>query len=174
VGNASGAADFGSGNASAQTQRVVIASDQSAIPAAQSGAWDITNITGTVSLPTDAATETSLAGVLSNTAFLTVVDLMDTPLLDASSTNIPASASLPLEVVASLSSEAKKIKVNDTTGEYIGVFFGAATSEVLAGVIGPGMDNELSLIIPVSTRVSIRNMKNAAITLGNLCIQFLG
>lgn len=33
------------------------------IAATQSGAWNVTNITGTVSLPTGAATETSLAGV---------------------------------------------------------------------------------------------------------------
>ena len=35
---------------------VVIASDQSAVPASQSGTWNITNISGTVSLPTGAAT----------------------------------------------------------------------------------------------------------------------
>lgn len=35
---------------------VVIASDQSAIPASQSGTWNITNVSGTVSLPTGAAT----------------------------------------------------------------------------------------------------------------------
>lgn len=116
IGNATGAADFGSGADSAQTLRVTpstrsetattplavrmsdgtafyagatettaqaisgklpatlgqktlanslavaIASDQTAIPASQSGTWNITNITGTVSLPTGAATEvTSLA-----------------------------------------------------------------------------------------------------------------
>ena len=35
---------------------VVIASDQSAIPAGQSGTWNITNVSGTVSLPTGAST----------------------------------------------------------------------------------------------------------------------
>lgn len=38
------------------SQPVAIASDQSAIPATQSGTWNINNITGTVSLPTGAAT----------------------------------------------------------------------------------------------------------------------
>jgi len=42
---------------------VVIASDQSAIPASQSGTWNITNISGTISLPTGAATETTLSGI---------------------------------------------------------------------------------------------------------------
>lgn len=35
---------------------VTIASDQSVIPASQSGTWNVTNISGTVSLPTGAAT----------------------------------------------------------------------------------------------------------------------
>lgn len=56
IGNASGVADFNAGNASAQTLRTVIATDQSAIPASQSGTWNITNVSGTVSLPTGAAT----------------------------------------------------------------------------------------------------------------------
>lgn len=117
IGNATGAADFGSGADSAQTLRVtpstrsetattplavrlsdgaafydgatettaqaisaqlpatlgqkaganslavVVASDQTAIPASQSGTWNINNITGTVSLPTGAATESSLVAM---------------------------------------------------------------------------------------------------------------
>lgn len=42
---------------------VVIASNQTAVPASQSGTWNINNITGTVSLPTGAATEVTLAAV---------------------------------------------------------------------------------------------------------------
>jgi hypothetical protein len=40
---------------------VVIASDQSAIPVTQSGTWNINNISGTITLPTGAATESTLA-----------------------------------------------------------------------------------------------------------------
>lgn len=40
---------------------VVISSDQSAVPASQSGTWNINNVSGTVSLPTGASTEASLA-----------------------------------------------------------------------------------------------------------------
>jgi hypothetical protein len=43
---------------------VVIASDQSPVPVSQSGTWNINNISGTVSLPTGAATEATLALVL--------------------------------------------------------------------------------------------------------------
>jgi hypothetical protein len=41
IGNATGAADFNAGNASAQTLRVVVASNQAAIPASQSGTWTV-------------------------------------------------------------------------------------------------------------------------------------
>lgn len=47
--------------AMAASLAVVLASDQSAIPASQSGTWNITNISGVVSLPTGAATEATLA-----------------------------------------------------------------------------------------------------------------
>jgi len=46
---------------SAQSMSVTIASDQSDIDVAQAGTWDIQNITGTVSLPTGASTEATLA-----------------------------------------------------------------------------------------------------------------
>lgn len=41
----------------ANSLAVTIASDQSAVPASQSGTWNINNISGTVSLPTGAATD---------------------------------------------------------------------------------------------------------------------
>lgn len=120
------------------------------------------------------ATEATQLDVLGMVSPKTTVDLMDTPVLDASATSIPDSASLPLQVVASLALQCSKIRVNDTTGEFIGVYIGAAASEVLAAVIGPGMDGETDLTLPVNTRVSIKSMDVTAISLGKLCIQFLG
>ncbi len=75
LGNATAVADFGSGVLSAQTLRVVLATDQPTVPvsiagtvtisgtvaATQSGTWNINNVSGTVSLPTGAATEATLA-----------------------------------------------------------------------------------------------------------------
>lgn len=51
-------AKFGSlgQKAMAGSAPVVIASDQSAVPASQSGTWNINNVSGTVSLPTGAST----------------------------------------------------------------------------------------------------------------------
>ena len=54
---------FNAGAASATTQRVVIVTDQTAIPVSQSGTWNIGDITGTISLPTGAATEATLSSL---------------------------------------------------------------------------------------------------------------
>lgn len=56
---------------------VVLASDQSVIPVSQSGTWNITNISGTISLPTGAATEATLSSlnskvVVVNTGAVTI------------------------------------------------------------------------------------------------------
>ena len=77
IGNATGAAAFGTGARSAQTLRVTVATDDSVpvtgtfwqatqpvsgtVAATQSGTWNITNVSGTVSLPTGASTEATLA-----------------------------------------------------------------------------------------------------------------
>jgi len=47
----------------ANSMAVVVSSDQSAIPASQSGTWNVNNVSGTISLPTGAATETTLAAL---------------------------------------------------------------------------------------------------------------
>jgi hypothetical protein len=58
---------------SASSAPVVIASDQSAIPASQSGTWNINNVSGTISLPTGASTSalqttgnSTLSSILAN------------------------------------------------------------------------------------------------------------
>lgn len=86
IGNATGAADFNEGASGAQTLRVTVATDDvvtvdgsvsvsGTVAATQSGTWNITDITGTVSLPTGAATaanqttaNTSLSSIATNTS----------------------------------------------------------------------------------------------------------
>lgn len=81
IGNATGAAAFGSGADSAQTLRVTLSTraetattplsvrltDGAAfltnLPVSQSGTWNLNNISGTISLPTGAATESTLSGM---------------------------------------------------------------------------------------------------------------
>jgi hypothetical protein len=105
---------------------------------------------------------------------LDVIDFQDTPVLDASSVNIPASAANPVQVVASLAANVKKIKVNATTGEYIGIYTGAALSEVLQAIAGPGESRDIEVQMAAAERVSLRNMANATISTGEFCIQFYG
>lgn len=59
--NGTTAADFGSGPYGVATLRVVLPTDQTPVPASQSGTWNLNDITGTISLPTGAATEATLS-----------------------------------------------------------------------------------------------------------------
>jgi hypothetical protein len=105
---------------------------------------------------------------------LTVVDQIDTtPLLDTASTNIPASASNPVEVVAATAGITKKIVSVEDIGEFIGVYTGAALSETLLCVLPLG-GGEIEVTIAAGERISLRNMKNATINSGTISLNFLG
>lgn len=61
AGDGLGPVSVGTGTAAATTLRVVLPTDQTAIPATQSGTWNVTNVSGTVSLPTGASTAANQA-----------------------------------------------------------------------------------------------------------------
>lgn len=131
-------------------------------------------------LPSGAATEATLSTAsttltsIENALSLTVVDQIDTtPLLDTSSTNIPASASNPVAVVASTAAITRKIVSVEDVGEFIGLYTGAALSETLLCVLPLG-GGEIDVVISAGTRISLRNMKNAAISTGFIALNFLG
>lgn len=177
------------------------------VAATQSGTWNINNVSGTVSLPTGAATESTLSAVsgklpatlgqktMANSlavvlasdqtsipvtgsfsaAANTVVDLLDANILDTSSTNIPGSASSPVQVVASLAATVKALQCLDTTGAWVGLYVGAAASEVLKLVIGPGSDQTIEHSIPSGSRVSLKRLDSTtAVSSGIVAINFLG
>ena len=125
---------------------VVIASDQGAVP-----------VSGTVT-----ATQT----------YVSVKNEMDTSLLDTGSTTINGSAGAFVQVVASLGNACKKIRIADTTGQFIGVYTGGAGSEVFAFMTNPGLDDYIELAIAGGTRVSLRAMQAAAISNGLFAMQF--
>jgi hypothetical protein len=105
---------------------------------------------------------------------LDVVDQIDTtPLLDTSSTNIPGSGSSPVQVVATLAANVKRILVVEDIGEYYGLYTGAAASEVLKCVIPLG-GGEVPVEINSGTRISLRSMTTTAISTGKIAINFLG
>lgn len=105
---------------------------------------------------------------------LVVVDFLDTTeVLDTSSSNIQASGTAIGSVtvrVASLAAACSAIKVNDTTGEYIGIY----DDDALVAIIGPGDDQVIPARIAAGSVIKLRNMANAAISTGKLCLQFLG
>lgn len=123
-------------------------------------------------LPTGAATETTLA-LVEAALSLDVVDQLDSVLLDTSGTNIPASSGNPLQVVASSAADIKKIISVEDIGEFIAVYKGPALSEVLVCILPLG-GGEIEVQIPSGTRISLRNMKNTAISSGFIALNFLG
>lgn len=103
---------------------------------------------------------------------LTVVDQMDTPLVDTSSSNIPASSAGYLTVVSSLAANVKAIKVIDDLGEIVGMYDGSGT---LLCILPQGYTGGyMEISIASGTLIKLRNMKNATISTGHIGINFLG
>jgi len=179
----------------------LVADVSGTVAATQSGTWNINNISGSVTLPTGAATETTLSAIngkvtACNTGAVTistalpvgantigkvdvntlsVVDLLDAGILDTSSTNIAGSASNPTQVVSSLAAAVKMLQLLDTTGAFIGVYTGAALSEVLQFVMGPGSDQTIEHSIPAGTRISLKRLDSTtAVSSGIVAINFIG
>jgi hypothetical protein len=126
---------------------VVLASDQTAIP-----------VTGSFTAGT-----------------LTVVDLLDAGILDTSSTNIPGSASSPVQVIATTAATIKALQLLDTTGAFVGVYVGGSGSEVLQLVMGPGSDQTIEHTIASGSRVSLKRLDSTtAISSGIVAINCLG
>jgi len=114
--------------------------------------------------------EGQLTTLLNNTKLLSVVDFMDTPVLDASVTTINGSAGEIVSVVASLAADTRSIKVADTTGEFIGIY----DDGTLVAIVNPGQDSEIPVSIAATSVIGVRSMNAANITVGSLCLQFLG
>ena len=106
---------------------------------------------------------------------LSVVDLLDANILDTSITNIPGSASSPVQVIASTAAEIKAIQLLDTTGAFVGVYVGGIGSEVLKFVMGPGSDQTIEHNIPAASRVSLKRLDSTtAVSSGIVAFNCLG
>jgi len=120
------------------------------------------------------STNTKLDTIISQTASINRLEIKETTaLLDTSSTNIPASSGNPLELVASTTAIIRKIQSVEDIGEFMGIYEGAALSETLVGILPLG-GGEIEVNLPAATRISIRNMKNSAITTGFITLNLLG
>lgn len=125
-------------------------------------------------------TNTKLDTIITNTALaaantaLTVVDQIDTtPLLSVASSNIPASSANSLQIVASLAAAVKRVQTVEDIGEFLGLYSGPVATPTLLCVLPLG-GGEVDVAIPAGTLVSIRHMKNTAITADYIAINFLG
>ena len=116
----------------------------------------------------DFATETTLASLKSE---LTVVDQLDSGVIDATSIN--GSAGAFLEIVASSASLVKKVQIVEDIGHFMALYTGAASSEVfLCNLPLGGGDVEVN--IPAATRIAIRSTITDAPTSGNMAVNLLG
>jgi hypothetical protein len=93
-------------------------------------------------------------------------------LIDAAVTNIPGNASLPLQLIASTAQVTVEIQSIDDIGEYMALYTGPASSEVLLCALPLG-GGEVKVNVPAATRISIKSLKSAAITNSNLIINLL-
>lgn len=186
--------------AMAASYPVVLASDQSAIPASQSGTWNINNISGTVSLPTGAATETTLAamsaklpatlGQKTSAASMAVVLASDqSPVSITGSISVGASAgvanapvqnlytSSPIttaaytQLIASTTTAATYVDIFDSSGQAMILAVGAAASEVILYYVPPGGD-QIHVNIAQGSRVSYKAL-SANATSGYLLLNLL-
>lgn len=133
---------FGTGTRSASVQRVTIATDD-VVPAAQSGTWNITNVSGTVSLPTGAST---LAEQQSQTTSLQLID--DVVYTDDTSTHATGT-SKGIGIMATATPTDTSVNAND-----IGMVAMTTDRRLLvdaSGVAVPITDNSGSITVDQPT-----------------------
>lgn len=98
------------------------------------------------------------------------IAFFDAPeIINCSVTPIPASTSLPLQVIHNSGlKSAVAIDYMDTTGDFIGVYLGIAGSERLLCIIGNGQTKRAWGVFPANSRVSLRSMTANPITSGTV------
>lgn len=155
--------------------------DSGTVAATQSGTWNITNVSGTVSLPTGAATETTLSAVSgklpatlgqkTSANSLAVVLSSDQSALTVTSSvagktvstlptytdysSTPVTTAAYTQLVASTSAAITHLSIFDSSGQAMILSTGAAASEVIKLYIQPG-GGEYDLAIPSGTRIVIK------------------
>jgi hypothetical protein len=174
--------DTDAGNSGVNTLRVVIATDQTVIPvndngstlsvddgggsltvdgtvaATQSGAWNVTNVSGTVSLPTGAAT--SARQDSQSTLLATLVGFQERVMIALVSQALSGvTSSAYTQIVALTTGDINWITAFESGGEGLILAVGAAAAEVNQLYIPPGgLPYPVPLYIPVGSRLSIKGL----------------
>jgi hypothetical protein len=143
IGNASGAADFGSGTAGAQTVRTVLATRHESS-----------------STPVSVRISDGSTFVTPSTKGRTYAD---------SARNAYASTSVTtgawVQLIASTAANINALQIFDSCGQTLELGTGAAAAETRVMIIPPGgLDGQVSLYIPASTRVSVRAISGTCST----------
>ncbi len=171
-----------------------LTSGTDSVSAVQSGTWNVNNISGTVSLPTGAATETTLSSIDTKTPALgqalmaasvpvTIASNQSTlPVQSAGRTKVAVlrndysstsvSTSAYTQLTASTSAIINKLQIFDSSGSALVLAVGAAASEVDQIYIFPGGNGDVELTIPSGSRISIKAVDTAA-SVGQILINCL-
>lgn len=139
----------------AGSMSVTIASNQSAVPASQSGTWTVQ--------PGNTANTTPW---LVTQAGKTAVDKVRN---DYTSTSV--TTSVYVQLVASLAAACTEIEIFDSSGQTLVLATGAASSESDKVYVIPGGNGRIPLAIAASTRVSIKAV-SATASAGEIVINF--
>lgn len=110
--------------------------------------------------------------LLTDDKFLTVVDIMDTKLLDSSITLIPRSSLNAISIVASLASNIKKVQVFNDIGAYMALYDDAARTNLLC--VLPLVSGEVELKRNSGTALFLGHLEDTDITSGKITMNFLG
>lgn len=132
-------------------------------------------------LPTGAATSTNQTtqnSTLStiSTKLQTLIDENNLKVVQVSALQNAATANItvvPVTVLGSTTAQTLKIQTIDDIGEYMALYTGAASSEVILAALPLG-GGEVSVDVPAGTRLSIGSLTGASITSGKIIINLLG
>lgn len=168
IGNAAGAALFGAGITTAQVLRVVLPTDQTAIPISNLPTTTATN----VGAPDASTIRVAFAtgSVITSTAS-TVPYVTSTRTVHSIT---PVTLATWVQLVASTSAAINRLTCFSSSGSVLELGVGAAGSETRTLLLPPGgFDAVINLNIPVGSRISVRAVDVSA-TSGELQHNFLG
>jgi hypothetical protein len=141
------------------------------VAATQSGTWNITNVSGTVSLPTGAATETTLATLSTEATLLLVESAVDGIKALLGGTLAVSAASLPLPTGASTAAKQPALGTAGTASTDVLTVQGIASMTALtvdgSAVTQPVSASSLPLPTGAATEVTLAAIKTAVETIDN-------
>jgi len=133
---------------------------------------------GTESLKTTGAggggNNVTIVDVTSTSSLPVTEDFTVLASIDTDNANINGSGGAFTEVITSLADDCVMVSPYETTGKKIGVYIGAAASETLLFIVGPGQDMPVRVDLMAGTRISIKSTEVTGPSSGSLILTFHG